>query len=235
MMDRRLLVVAFVFSLLCVGCGGSGDDAALSPASDYRRAQLDRALAGVSVVDGLIVAEPAAALPSGAIRAHGPRSMICSVGDAAPAIERAVAGVRGAPDDAGNDGDLGPSSAHHPRTEIALASFKTAVNLDPSDADAHFLWVWLSIVSAHRVGAMAAWREVLNLGSEPRSSPHLVWRRPTGWSPIRARLEGASRSAESSRRGGPGPTGVHDRHGLRHPQSSFAPMRRRVGRPRRRR
>ena len=60
---QLLVVTLFITSLVAVGCGWVGDETGLSPASDYRRLQLERALEGVSIVDGLIVAETASVLP----------------------------------------------------------------------------------------------------------------------------------------------------------------------------
>jgi Tetratricopeptide repeat len=164
-MKLCLLLVTSLFALfLIVGCGGTGDGTGLSPVSDFRRLQFDRALEGVEVVDGLIVAEPAPALSEPAIQ-----TLMVEVDDLlfrglrAPAIARAVAGVRGAPGHAGLLTSLGRTLLTTRRTEVALAAFSTAVSVDPSDADAHFH----RGVALHRLGergqAMAEWREVLAL------------------------------------------------------------------------
>ena len=160
----RPLFISLFVSLLTVGCGGTGDETGLSPVSDFRRLQFDRALEGVTVVDGLIMAEPAAMLPATAIQA-----LVDEVDDLlyrglrAPAIERAVAGVRGAPGHTGMLTSLGRALLTTRRTEIALAAFSTAASFDSSDTDAHFL----RGVALQRLGerdqAVAAWREVLEL------------------------------------------------------------------------
>ncbi|TFG37677.1 MAG: hypothetical protein E4H44_04930, partial [Candidatus Aminicenantes bacterium] len=97
---------SFFFAILAmalipvVGCGqaedGSGD---LSPASNYRERQLDHALMGVAVVDGLIVPEPAPALADDDVATLlAEVDVLLDEGRRPSAIERAVAAVRGAPD-----------------------------------------------------------------------------------------------------------------------------------------
>ncbi len=160
----RLLVTSLFPLFLIVGCGGPGDENGLSPVSDFRRLQFDRALEGVTVVDGLIVADPAPMLPEPAIQALMDEvDDLLDRGLRAPAVERAVAGVRGAPGHAGMLTVLGHALLTTRRTEVALAAFSTAVSVDPSDANAHFH----RGVALHRLGernqAMAAWRGVLEL------------------------------------------------------------------------
>lgn len=161
---RCLLVTSLIASSLIVGCGGAGDDAGLGPASDYRRLQIDRALVGVTVADGLIVAAPAPALSPEVIEA-----LMDEVDDLlyrglrARAIERAVTGVRGAPDHAGMLTALGRALLTTRRTELALAAFSTAVRADPSDVDARFQRGVALQRLGDRARATAAWREVLEL------------------------------------------------------------------------
>ncbi len=164
MMLRRQLVTSLIASVLIVGCGGAAVDTGLSPASDYRRLQIDRALAGVTVVDGLIVAEPAPALSAPEIRAlRDEVDDLLNRGLRAPAIERAVAGVRGAPDHAEMLTALGRALLTTGRTEVAVAALSAAVRVDPANTDSRFL----QGVALHRLGergqAAAAWREVIEL------------------------------------------------------------------------
>ena len=160
----RLLVTSLFPLFLIMGCGGTVDETGLSLVSDFRVLQFDRALEGVTVVEGLIVAEPAPMLSVPAIQALMDEvDDLLDRGLRAPAVERAVAGVRGAPGHAGMLTALGRALLTTRRTEVALAAFSTAVSVDPSDADAHFR----RGVAQHRLGeriqAMAAWREVLEL------------------------------------------------------------------------
>jgi len=164
MMSLRVSVVFLIAAFLMVGCGDHQEDGGLSPSTDYRRVQLDRALVGVSVVGGLIVAEPAPTLPETAIPA-----IMAEVGDLlhrglrAPAIERAVAGVRGAPAHAGMMTTLGRALLTTRRIEIAEAAFASAVESDPSSVEAHFHRGVALQRLGDRIGAMTEWREVLDL------------------------------------------------------------------------
>jgi hypothetical protein len=161
---RSLLFFALIASGPMLGCGVQQDDPGLSPASDYRRAQLDRALEGVSVVDGKIVAEPAASIPTGDLpQLMGEVDDLLRRGLRADAVERAVTGVRGAPADAGMMTTFGRAMLTTRRTAIALAAFDTAVSLDPSIADGHFLRGIALQRQGDRREAMAAWRAVLDL------------------------------------------------------------------------
>ena len=156
--------VVLIAAFLMMGCGAHQDEVGLSPATDFRRVQLDRALEGVSVVDGLIVAEPAPVLPASAIP-----SIIAEVDDLLhrglrpPAVKRAVAGVRGAPGHAGMMTTLGRALLTTRRTAIAEAAFTTAVGLDPSSIEAHFHRGVTLQRLGDRIGAMTEWREVLDL------------------------------------------------------------------------
>ncbi len=164
MLSCRLLIASLIASSLIVGCGGTGDDTGLSPVSDFRRLQFDRALEGVTVVDGLIVAEPAPMLSAPAVQALTDEiDDLLYRGLRAPAVERAVAGVRGAPGHVGLLTALGRALLTTRRTEIALAAFSTAVSVDPSDVDAQFHRGVALQRLGERVQAIAAWRAVLEL------------------------------------------------------------------------
>jgi len=164
MKSLRFSVVFLIASGLMAGCGDHQGDAGLSPGSDYRRVQLDSALVGVSAVDGLIVADPAPALPETEIPAiMGEVGDLLHRGLRAPAIERAVAGVRGAPAHAGMMTTLGRSLLTTRRIEIAEAAFASAVELDPSSVEAHFHRGVALQRLGDRIGAMTEWREVLDL------------------------------------------------------------------------
>ncbi len=159
------LAMLAIASIPVVSCGRADDGSVgLSPASNYREQQLDRALAGVTVVDGLIVPEPAPALSEAAVR-----SMLTEVealldeGRRPDAIERAVAAVRGAPGSPIAFAALGRALLTTPRTGIALAAFATAVARGPDDADLHFFHGLTLDRCGRRAEAVAAWRWAIDL------------------------------------------------------------------------
>jgi len=161
---HNLLAILLFGSFLVVSCGQYSDDPGLSPASDYRRLQLERALEGVSVVDGLIVAEPAPVLPDDAVAALiNEVDVLIEQGRRPQAIESAVAAVRGAPHATGAFTALGRALLTTSRTETTLAALATAVDRDNSNTDA---WFFLGVAFdrlGRRVDAIAAWGEVVAL------------------------------------------------------------------------
>lgn len=168
MLQRLAAALVVSAAMVAIGaCGGAGGGDALSPAEDYRRQQLDRALEGVAVADGRIVAEPAPALPADAVAA-----LLVEVEDLlgrglrAPAIASAVAAVRGAPGSAAAHRALGRALLTTGRTEVAVAALATAVELDAGDLEASYL-LGVALGRAGRdAEAAAAWRRVLELDAE---------------------------------------------------------------------
>jgi len=161
------LVTAFVVAAAAIvlpGCGGLDGSADLSPAEEYRERQLDEALAGVSVVDGRLVAEPAP--PLSADELAGDLDAVDDLLDRglrAAAITRAVAAVRGAPRSAEAASALGRALLTTDRTKVAVAAFAVASELAPRDVDARFLLGVAFARDGRAEDATVAWRDVLVL------------------------------------------------------------------------
>jgi Flp pilus assembly protein TadD len=153
------VIAAAVIVLL--GCGGR-DGGGLSPASEYRKRQIDAALAGVAVVDGRLVAEPAPPLAPPEIRGRlAEVDALLDRGLRPAAVAAAVAVVRGAPGSADACVALGRALLTTGRNDVAVAAFATAVALEPRDADARFLLGAALDRSGHDDRAVTAWHEAL--------------------------------------------------------------------------
>lgn len=158
------LAILVIASFLVVSCGRWADDTGLSPASNYRERQLDRALVGVTVVEGLVVPEVAPALPDHVVaRLLAEVDVFLDQGRRPDAVERAVAAVRGAPDSAVSFAALGRALLTTKRAATALAAFATAVDLDPENADLHFLHGLALDRTGRRAEAVDAWRWAVGL------------------------------------------------------------------------
>jgi hypothetical protein len=150
--------------LVVTGCSPVDDTGLLSPASKYRKQQYDRALEGVSVVDGRIVAEPAPALPPDAVAVLIDEvDHLLATGYRPEAIGRAVAAVRGVPHESAPYLALGRALLTTGRSEVALAALTSTMDRDPTNTEALFL----SGVTLDRLGrredAMAAWQHLLDI------------------------------------------------------------------------
>jgi Flp pilus assembly protein TadD len=163
-MTIRIYLVLLTVAMLALGCGGVDDDDGLTPATSYREGQIDRALAGVTVIDGFVVPDPAPALPAATVDALlAEVEALLEGGRRVEAIERAVAAVRGAPEHARAFITLGRALLTTKRLPTASAAFASAVVRDPASTEALFLHGVALDGLNRRPEAVARWREVLDL------------------------------------------------------------------------